>query len=83
MITYYHAQFNTIHISEIEIVSETPAFVTLKSGRREAKQSQYHAFHTSHEAAKSDILARLEEKRRTRQIQLEWVESEIEKANAL
>lgn len=83
----YKAVYSMTEIKKVEIISETGSFVTIKgwSGkpRREAKQSNYYTYHDTREAAKADVLARLEETRRTRQMQLGFVESEIEKANAL
>jgi hypothetical protein len=83
----YKAVYNTTQIQEVEILSETGSFVSIKgwnnNPQREAKQSNYCTYHDTHAAAKADILARLEETRRTRQSQLKWVELEIEKAKAL
>ena len=83
----YKAIYNTTEIEEVEILSETGSFVSIKGWngkpRREAKQSNYYTYHDTREAAKADILARLEETRRTRQMQLKWAELDIEKAKLL
>lgn len=83
----YKAVYNTTKIEDVEILSETGSFVSIKGWngkpQREAKQSNYCTYHDTREAAKADILARLEETRRTRQMQLKWVELEIEKANQI
>jgi hypothetical protein len=83
----YKAIYNFTEIKEVEIISETGSFVSIKGSdgkqQREAKQSNYCTYHDTREAAKADILALLEEKRRTRQAQLNFVEQEIEKAKGL
>lgn len=83
----YKAVYSTTKIDEIEILSETGSFVSIKGWngkpQREAKKSNYCTYHDTREAAKADILARLEETRKTRKLQLALVESEIEKAKAL
>ena len=70
-------------IEEVEIKSETPSFVTLPNGRRDARVSQYTEYHESREAAKQAILSRLLAKKRTLASQIQRLESDIEKANAL
>ena len=83
----YKSVYNSTKIEEVEILSETGSFVSIKGWkgkpRREAKQSNYCTYHDTREDAKADILARLEETLKTRQMQLRFVESEIEKANGL
>ena len=83
MTIYYQARFYPNAVSEVEVIRETDYFVTLKSGRREAKQNSCHAFHKTREAAKAHILERLEENRRTIESKLKWLELEIEKAKLL
>ena len=83
----HKAVYNSTEIKEVEILSETGSFVSIKGWngkpQREDKQSNYCTYHDTREAAKQDILSRLEENSRTRQVQLQWVESEIEKAKLL
>ena len=83
----HKAIYSSNEIKEVEIISETGSFVSIKGWngkpQREAKRSTYCTYHDTREAAKEDILARLEETRWTRQRQLKFIESEIEKAKAL
>lgn len=83
----YKAIYNSTKIEEVEVLSETGSFVSIKGWngkpQREAKQSNYCTYHDTREAAKADILARLEETRKNRKLQLSFVEGEIKKAKAL
>lgn len=79
----YRAEHSFGQIEPVEIKSETPAFVTLAKGYREARVSEYVTYHQSKEDAKQAILNRLLARKKTLTSQIQRLESEIEKANAL
>ena len=84
MATWYLAKPNfNLRIEEVEVVSETPAFVTLKSGRKKKKVGKYGEYFKDREDAKACIIRKKEGEISDLLAQIEQKKAEIEKANAL
>lgn len=65
-------------IEKIEIEKDTDCFVTLKTGRREAKSSDYSNWFDTELQAKEFIYSRMNNKRRSIQLRIDQYKKEIE-----
>lgn len=83
MQTLYRANHFSGLIEEVDIISGTPAFVTLTNGRKEQRVSEIQTYHETREEAKQAILNRLLARQRAISDQIESIERKIKRASAL
>jgi hypothetical protein len=83
METWHIAKYATDKIKTANVISETPSFVMLESGRKEAKSSNYGTYHPTHESAKQDILLRLYTEKQRLFESIASIERRIEEAAKL
>ena len=83
MTLYLAKHSHNIRIEEVEIVSETAQFVTLQSGRREKKITDYGSYFPTRQEAKDFIIRKKTSDMKMAETRLAQACAELEKANAL
>jgi hypothetical protein len=70
-------------IQEIEVAGETPKFVKLKCGRKEAKMSDYGCYFESFDDAKAFLMDRAISRVQTAELRLKLANEDLQKVKGL
>ncbi len=78
MAIWYKASFG--EIEEVEIVSNTEKFVTLKSGRKNAISTDWFWYRRSREEVKAAMVSKYEEERNIKEAHLRQAQKKLDDA---